>query len=170
MSQVFKRGPAAPEMNLTPLIDVVFLLIIFFMIVSQIVAEQNVEMIVPAPTDPQTQMLTEEDKPIMVNVAPVEYDAKSRGALPLRHSGQATKVVVGSREFGATQTTAITNFLREVKATRIQQGVDPIQAVVRADMALHYEEVRPILEAIRAAEIENVKLAAYTEEGPYEFD
>ena len=157
-------------MNLTPLIDVVFLLIIFFMLVSQIVAEQNVEMIVPAPTDPQTQELTEDDRPIMVNVAPVAYEDDSRSAMPLRHSGQATKVVVGTREFGASQTSSITEYLRAMKASRIEQGIEPVQVVVRADMAIHYEEVRPILEAIRAAEIEDVKLAAYTEEGPYQFD
>mgnify|MGYP006421770995 CR=1 FL=1 len=157
-------------MNLTPLIDVVFLLIIFFMLVSQIVTEQNVEMIVPAPTDPQTQELTEDDRPIMVNLAPVQYEDETRSAMPLRHSGQATKVVVGTREFGASQTSSITEYLGTLKASRIEQGVESVQAVVRADMAIHYEEVRPILEAIRAAEIEDVKLAAYTEEGPYEFD
>ena len=170
MSQVFKRGPAAPEMNITPLIDVVFLLIIFFMLVNQIVAEQNVKMIVPAPTDPQTQMLDEDDKPIVVNVAPVEYDEQARTRMPLQHSGQATRVAIGGREFGPSQTSAITQYLREAKATRIERGIEPVQAVVRADMAIHYEEVRPILEAIRAAEIENVKLAAYTEDGPYDFD
>ena len=61
-SQVFKRGPVTPQMNITPLIDVVFLLIIFFMLVTNIIAEEAVEMIVPQLDDPVTRELGNVDR------------------------------------------------------------------------------------------------------------
>ena len=48
MSSVFKRGNAKIEANLTPMIDVTFLLIVFFVLVSQIVEVENVPMSLPA--------------------------------------------------------------------------------------------------------------------------
>ena len=57
MSIVIKRGPRAPQMNMTPLIDVVFQLILFFMLVNNIVAEESIQMIVPLLEDPETQQL-----------------------------------------------------------------------------------------------------------------
>ena len=48
------RGPALRDRppvaaNLTPMIDVTFLLIVFFVVVSQIVEVENVEMELPRP-------------------------------------------------------------------------------------------------------------------------
>ena len=37
MTRAFARGPASIEANLTPMIDIVFLLVVFFVLVSQIV-------------------------------------------------------------------------------------------------------------------------------------
>ena len=44
MSTVYRRGPAAIEANLTPMIDMTFLLIVFFVLVSQISELEVVEM------------------------------------------------------------------------------------------------------------------------------
>ena len=164
MSQVFQRGPASPEMNLTPLIDVVFLLIIFFMLVNQIVAERNVKMIVPAPHEPNTRQLSEDDNPVIVNVAPQPYTAETRPD-PLRHPGQAAFVQVGSRRFALGQLAELTAALRNEKAAR-----PDVQVVVRSDMAIFYEDVQPVIEAVRASGIERVDLAAFTEEAGYDFE
>ncbi len=69
-SKVHKRGPATPEMNMTPLIDVVFQIIIFFMLINNIITEQTVQMFVPELDDPKTRR-TEDMKKIVINVAPV---------------------------------------------------------------------------------------------------
>ena len=44
MPRIHKRGPAEIHANLTPMIDVTFLLIVFFVLVSQIVEVENVEI------------------------------------------------------------------------------------------------------------------------------
>ena len=168
MSQVFQRGPASPVMNLTPLIDVVFQLIIFFMLVNQIVSEQNVKMIVPAPTSPKTQQLNEDDKPIVVNVAPFDYSEQNRSASPLQHSGDAQFVQIGNKRYDPAQMSMLAEQISAEKASRESLGIEEVQVVLRADMALHYRTVQPVMEAIRAAGVQWVKLAAYTEEGPYD--
>ena len=51
-SQVFKRGAVTPQMNITPLIDVVFLLIIFFMVGTKFTElERNLHLKVPEVSD-----------------------------------------------------------------------------------------------------------------------
>ena len=48
MSQVHRRGPVAPEMNITPLIDVVFLLLIFFMVSTTFNRDSELSIELPA--------------------------------------------------------------------------------------------------------------------------
>ena len=71
MSTIYKRGNAEISANLTPMIDVTFLLIVFFVLVSQIVEVENVEMELPKPTEPLTEKLGEEQRAV-INVVPEE--------------------------------------------------------------------------------------------------
>jgi len=163
MSQVFQRGPVSPGMNLTPLIDVVFLLIIFFMLVNQIVADRNVKMIVPAPTDPQTREVRD-DRPVIVHVAPQPYTAQTRPD-PLRHPGEAAFVQVGSTRLPLGRLGELTAALRAQRAAR-----PDLEVVIRSDLALYYRDVRPVIEAVRDAGVRRIDLAAFTEEAGYRFE
>ena len=69
MSAVHRRGPAAIQANLTPMIDVTFLLIVFFVLVSQIVEVENVPMSLPEPEDPATELAGDEQRAV-INVIP----------------------------------------------------------------------------------------------------
>jgi biopolymer transport protein ExbD len=64
-----RRGPADIHANLTPMIDVTFLLIVFFVLVSQIVEVENVELELPELPDPASAMAGEEQR-VVVNVVP----------------------------------------------------------------------------------------------------
>jgi hypothetical protein len=86
-SRIFQRGPTTPQMNITSLIDVVFLLIIFFMLVNNIITEQSVEMIVPKLEDPTTRELDDSGR-IIVNIAPAEYAHRERADDPLLFDGE----------------------------------------------------------------------------------
>ena len=105
MSLVHRRGPTAPDMNITPLIDVVFLLIIFFMLVSRIVADENVPMVVPALDDPKTYEPGQIEK-IVVNVVPAAGDRRGRnpgsGRLRIRYT-PALSLHPKDRGFGHDQ-------------------------------------------------------------------
>lgn len=158
-SKIYKRGFTAPEMNITPLIDVTFLLIIFFMLVNNIISEEMVEMFVPDLNEPRTQPLTAEDR-VVVNVLPRESSRAEREANPLLIPGDAIGVKIGAvAEFGMGDMAGVTAALRQVRERN-----PTVEVLLRADAALHYDEVQPVLMAITQAEIEKVNLVAYMPE------
>ena len=157
--KINKRGPTAPEMNITPLIDVVFLLIIFFMLVNNINADQRPEMIVPELDEPQARKLDPDIDRVVVNVKPVEFDRESRQGNHLAISGQARSVKVGLREYQIGNLSAVRDDLEQAK-----QRNPEVEVLLRADSALYYDEVQPVLQAITGAGIKKVNLVTYTEE------
>lgn len=161
MSKVFKRGPKTPEMNMTPLIDVTFLLIIFFMIVSNIVSEQAVQMLVPDLEDPKTRKLDEEVRKIVVNLAPVAA-ASDREENPLAASGLIDYVLVNNVQFVPSDTEGISNQIKSIveKGPKDQEDKSELEVLLRADSALYYEEVQPVMAAITGAGIGTINLVA----------
>ena len=157
-SQVHKPGPTAPQMNLTPLIDVVFQLIIFFMLVNNIAAREVVPMMVPNLDDAHTREMTDDDR-LFVSVAPREHTPADRSPDPLAFSGTAQYVQVGSdrnRQFSMDQLDEVTALLRQRRERNPETRV-----ILRADQALHYDEVQPVMNAITAAEVATVHLVAF---------
>ena len=45
--EIAKRRPVSPDLNIAPLIDVVFLLLLFFILTSNYVKEQSIELSLP---------------------------------------------------------------------------------------------------------------------------
>ena len=155
MSKVFQRGTVKPEMNMTPLIDVTFLLIVFFMLVSNIVANESVPMVVPKLDDPRTRQLGEVEK-VVVNIAPATYTGDARLTSPLDHPGQARFVQVGAGDrFDMGNLAGLTEALRQ----EVQARPD-VQVLLRADAALYYDQVQPVMDAITAAGVGVVNLVA----------
>jgi biopolymer transport protein ExbD len=161
------RGAVAPEMNITPLIDVVFLLIIFFMLVSRIVAEEREPMIVPRLDQPEAKELITDNR-LVVNVARIEpavnqrkeqMDAKDTH---LAGPGAAQYVKIGLKKYSLSQLPQITQRL-----SRLHEANPKLEVLLRADAGLHYREVAPVLRAITSAEIGKVNLVAYTEHEPF---
>ncbi len=162
MSQVTKKGPVAPSLNITPLIDVVFLLIVFFMLVSKITSDEAVEMILPDIQDSAAIEMSDENR-IVINVVPFGYEDRRLSDdidNPLMHRGDLNFVQVGaSKRFLPSQLADLTAELKDQRAKRPDAPV-----LLRADGALYYEAVTPVLNAITAAEIGDVKLVAYLPE------
>lgn len=154
MSKVFKRGASTPEMNMTPLIDVTFQLIIFFMLVNNIIAEEAVEMLVPELANPQTRELGEGDR-VTVNVAPLSMDLADRRPAPLNLPGEASFVQIGQVQYALEDLEGIRASLSEARARNAE-----VEIVLRADAALYYRSVAPVMEAISAAQISSVNLVA----------
>ncbi|MEM9417814.1 MAG: biopolymer transporter ExbD [Planctomycetota bacterium] len=158
MSKVVQRGAVAPSMNITPLIDVVFLLIIFFMLVNNIVSEETVDMMLPELEDPQTRELGDVDR-IVINVAPEPFTRQGRAEFPLTHTGTASYIKIGTgsnSRFEITDIPGITEKLKQVKAQRPE-----VEALLRADGAIYYDVMQPVMDALSAAGIETVNLVAY---------
>jgi len=134
MSKIHTRGPAAIRANLTPMIDVTFLLIVFFVLVSQIVEVEHVDMRLPELVDPRTHLPGDETRAV-INVVPGS-------------GGHAESYRLGTHgypanEAGAAQLeAALTGLLRSSPALRVN---------LRADQRTHFEAVEPVLRAVASA-------------------
>ena len=147
-------------MNMTPMIDVTFQLIIFFMLVNNIIAEENVPMIVPDLDEPKTRELGEVER-VTVNVAPMPFDMRSRRqGNPLDHDGEATRVKIGLAYYPLDDLDGIRAALAAAR-----QANPEVEIVLRADSAIYYRQVQPIMDAIAAAEISKVNVVALMPRG-----
>ena len=157
MSKVHKKGPTSPEMNMTPMIDVVFQLIVFFMLVNNIISEEAVLMIVPELEDPKTREPGDVSR-VTVNVAPQTYDP-DRDIGDLNIPGEARAIKVGLDEYNLDDIESVTKTLKQVKSNN-----ESIEVFLRADSGLYYDEVQPVMQAITNAGIIKINLVAYLPE------
>ena len=129
-----KRLSAAPRINVTPLIDVVMVLIVFFLMVGHLVTERRGAVDLP----------------------------ESRTGAP--ESRDPARLIVLVREGGAIllegkpiEREALARALSRALAERVGAG-STVQ--VRAGRDLPFAAIRPVLEACREAGAESVELAA----------
>ena len=134
MSRLFKTGPHSIQANLTPLIDVTFLLIVFFMLVLQITDLDSAEMDLPTPQDPVSEIFGDEHR-VVIHVLPVA-------------GGTASGYRLSGRDFGtdAESRTALSNVLAE----RYRQNPS-LEVNLRADRSTHYSWVEPVFQVVRDA-------------------
>lgn len=156
-------------MNITPLIDVVFLLIVFFMIVNNIVTDDAPPMQLPTLEKPQA-FAPEGERRVVINVVPVDsFKGKPGPGLPddtvfgpldeprqvkIRH------LQIGSTKWELSDVTglpvspekkqkALEDFRKkasEVIKDRFESGSGrPPLILLRCDAALKYEDVYPVL-------------------------
>lgn len=145
MARVIERGPARLEPNLTPMVDVVFLLVVFFSVFAHIMNAERFELPLPSTLEPAVPPAPSERLRIVVNVAPPGRAAEAGGAY-----------LVGPRAFGAGAAGLrdLTEHLRESIAR------DPdAEVVVRAARDEQYERVHPALLAAQAAGARRAELA-----------
>jgi biopolymer transport protein ExbD len=129
-----KRKHAQIEPNLTSLIDVTFLLIVFFVLVSHLNEVGAVELDLPRPEDPAT-ILPEAENQASISLIP--------GA-----DGAATGYRVGDRSFAsdAAGMQALTAHLATLYQLNPATNIN-----IRADRATKYEWVEAALQAVSTA-------------------
>lgn len=131
MSVVHQRGPARIEANMTPMIDVTFLLIVFFVLVSQIVETDRVDLEPPGLEQPAS-VLPGDGARVVVNIVPGLHG----GVSGYRVGGRDLPASVEGREAMAA-------------ALLEQYRVNPsLRVNVRADRETHFEFVQPVMEAV----------------------
>ncbi len=133
------RFATAPRMNMTPMIDVVFQLIIFFLVSSHL-AQQEVQLKLPLPTARTGQDRAEQDVPrVTVNVL-------ADGAL-----------LLAGRRVSAQE---LAWRLRE----RLADAGPGLQVRIRSDRDAPYQFVEPIMLACARAGIWDVSFSVYRPE------
>ena len=134
MSAIHKHGRAEIQANLTPLIDVAFLLIVFFVLVSQIVEVENVKLSLPELAEPATELPGEEQRAV-INVVPGP-------------EGQAVEYRLGARSYAPGQ---VGVELLTQRLARLLGSNPALRINLRADQRTHYQWVQPVLEAVSTA-------------------
>ena len=126
--------------NMTPMIDVVFLLIIFFLVSSHL-AQQEVHMQLDLPAAGNSQELLDVEKPsLVVNVT------ATRKLLVRGHA-----LTPGELE-------------NQLKQAVLKDGQD-LEVRIRSDQQVPYEVVEPIMLSCARAGIWNVSFAVFREKG-----
>ena len=126
------RTDAAGHLNVTPLIDIVMVLIIFFLLVGQLAMDRQGDVELPESVS---------GEPATPESAPISVAVESDGRL-----------VIDGR---TTQPDKLGTVLRVMAG---QKPGSPVQ--IRADRSAAYGSVRSVLDACRDAGIATVELAA----------
>jgi len=128
------KPPTSLAFNMTPMIDIVFLLIIFFMTVSQIT--RNVDFPLPLPR------VTDGDQTSITASITINLDQKGT-------------IIVGGQEFTLTNTlTAIEKQLRKV-----DNNPQLIKIQIRCDRNCECRHVTQLLESLAKLGFTNVRSA-----------
>ncbi|MGP1346026.1 MAG: ExbD/TolR family protein [Phycisphaerales bacterium] len=135
------------------MIDVVFLLIIFFMLVAQITRQQIVELELPA-FEPSAAAPVLEDGRLVLNVVPLE-DRVRLGAL----------YIAGGLAFapGAQEETRLVEVLRATAAREAGGSGPPLEVLLRASAGERYSVAHHAMDLVRRAGIGSVHLMTLDE-------
>ena len=155
MKKVFFAGKLKcdPQFNMTSMIDVVFLLIIFFMLVCQFIVQENYDLDIP--------------DNVPGAVVPDQPD-KNAITVSVFHGSSATdvKYAVRSRQFDPAVPPyknnphqLITDMAEEIKVEAKKKIGDLVY--LRADKSLTYGQVHKALLALSQAGASRIQLAAY---------
>lgn len=156
-SGVHKSGSAEMTINMTPMIDCVFQLLIFFMLTTQMASADFVNMKVPKPDLSQAKKPQEGNKAV-VNVEPftekeISENSAKKG-LAKQYGMGSIKIEVGN----------IGKLVRELDKAR-RTSEDPKEFVVelRADKRIRYDQIEPVLQAMQQAELGKMFITAMRE-------
>ena len=121
-----------PHINMTPMVDVVLCLLVFFMAATKLYDWDEDQFVVRVPEVAEAAPLT---------AAPEDL------TLAIIAPG---RVALGERTYDLA---ALTELLREARARYADQGV-----LVRGDATLNYQDLADVLSACESAGIRNVRL------------
>lgn len=132
--------PRIPDVDLTSMIDVVFLLIVFFMTTAQFARMTKAD--VNLPDEPGEQRAGEEEGALIVNIV-------ARG-----------EIIVGR------QTVSYDQLMRMVAAEARRSGPGGLDLVVRADQTLDARLVNRVAEGLADLGVRSWRLATSPTEAP----
>ena len=135
---ILKPGAGEP-FNMTAMIDIVFLLIIFFMLVCQFIAQENYELVIP-------------DDCASAVVETLDDDAVT---VSVFSNDEGVAYAVRAKTFAASE---LANAISMETAKKSNGLVH-----LRADKGLTYRDVQIALQALSKAGVQRVQLAAYRE-------
>jgi len=145
-SSMLRSAPRVSQLNIIPLIDVVFQLLVFFMVVSQVVSVEQEPMRLPSPTENQAREKHHADR-LVVN-------------LFSNASGRIDRITVNAQVV-ADLPALVDLFLRQKSIFAANQT--PV--ILRADKSLHFDQIEPILKAMSNVGVTRIEIAPESRAG-----
>lgn len=134
--------------NATPMIDVIFMLTIFFMLVSRFSSEESVPMDLPNPTASQAKDVKLSDRQVINCIFAGSIDEPARR---VRY------------RLGPNQPESLEMIGRHLAA--LKQKTPDLKVIIRADKRLPYADVRAAMEVVAANNIQMISVVAHVGEG-----
>jgi len=144
-SRALRQRGSSFHLNMTPLIDVTFLLLTYFMLASHYASAEKPDMQVPNPDQSQAIDRKLEDK-IIINAL---YKAGAAGP---------------DLMFGAIPVSSLDELIQQLQAAA--QRNPTVEVLLRADRRVRYGQVRKIMEAVSAANLVKLQVVAELDEMP----
>ena len=149
----FRRPGRSGSFNMTPIIDIVFLLIIFFLVVCQFIEAENFPVNVPDNCD-YAQSATE-SKSSLTTVTVMKTDDERVG------------FAVGSQIVTASSHLALIDQLAELIDVRLKDSPAENKIVtLRIDKDIYFSDAQHALAAVAASSATDVQLATMKQKRP----
>lgn len=150
MRRVVRPKSSGGKINVTPMIDVVMVLIVFYLIVGKMASDQRADL--PLPPSGTGVKESVEDA-LVIDVRRPSSAASGGGG-----AGEAPLTVAGEPRLALAGAAISVGALED--ALRAELAVRPDRAIrIRADRTLSYGAVQPVIEAARRAGARVVRLA-----------
>lgn len=157
-SKYTNRFHSEPQFNMTSMIDVVFLLIIFFMLACQYIVQENYKLIIP--DDCAAAIVPENLDRNAITVSVFPKAAGAGGNPEVLYAVRAREYDPQQEVYRQEPQRLIEEMSRQI-ATEAKRKEDAL-IYLRADKDLSYGQVQKALLALSQAQIRKVQLAAYS--------
>ncbi len=141
-----KREKSSITFNMAPMIDVVFLLIIFFMLVSTFASAENIPMEIPNPERSLAENVKIVDR-VVINCRTTQTGDKE---------DESAKAVYS---IGPNRPESLESISKRLAAAH--RANPKLKVIIRADKRLRYEYVRAVMSVVAENEIEDMSLVAH---------
>ncbi len=166
-SQIFKPSAAAGEVsfNVVPLVDVAFLMILFFILTSQLANNAMSALNLSSVVDAQAPKIKDKDKTlankVIVNITSSEPIGGADGLLDTgARAGQARQYEVSGNPVALEDIEKLTRMIKAHRDDSVKKGVKPEDfiVVIRADRRVSYEFVSPVMLAAAGAGVSKMEV------------
>lgn len=142
-----RAAPRGVSFNATPLIDVIFTLTIFFMLVTRFSSAEQVPMQLPQPQDSLAQVMRIPDRVVLNCRLADPAEPETAGAL---------------YSIGPNNPEPLSTISERLAGMKRQNP--NLKAVIRADRRLPYEDVQALLRVVAHSGVEMLNVVAHVAE------
>ncbi len=169
--EAFKNtGQPAGDVTLpiVPLVDVIFLLVLFFILTTEMASKSYAVVELPRPLDSLALDVQEKsagDRPNRVIVNVLSKDEKPQGQRDPQLAGEAKEYQIEGAPIQVGDKETLVREFKKRRAEAMQAGMKEFFVEVRADKDVNWLYVAPVIEAASEADIPKMNVTALTAVG-----